>query len=128
MHAQPGDRNCRNEAIGGNHDGPVIVYLSRVSDAKSSPGSNWFKIYQNGLVRPDYWGTDDLNANCGKQDLKIPSDIAPGDYLLRTEVIALHVAGSAGGAQHYVTCFQLKITGNGTANPKGVSFPGAYSV
>ncbi|RPA73102.1 hypothetical protein BJ508DRAFT_419169 [Ascobolus immersus RN42] len=126
MHAQPGDRNCKNEAIGGNHDGPVIVYLSRVSDAKSSPGSNWFKIYQNGLVSKDYWGTDVINANCGKQDLKIPADIAPGDYLLRTEVIALHVAGSAGGAQHYVTCFQLKVTGNGTANPKGVSFPGAY--
>src|SRR5690606_34410032 len=60
-------------------------------------------------------------------NLRIPSDIAPGDYLLRTEVIALHVAGSPGGAQHYVSCFQLKVTGGGSANPSGVSFPGAYS-
>lgn len=103
MHAQPGDRNCRNEAIGGNHDGPVIVYMSKVGNALRDPGSSWFKIYENGLIRPDYWGTDALNANCGKQDLKIPADIVPGDYLLRAEVIALHVAGSPGGAQHYVT-------------------------
>jgi len=126
MHAQPGDRNCRNDAIGGNHDGPVIVYLSKVGNALRDPGSSWFKIFQKGLVRTDYWGTDDLNANCGKQDLKIPSDIVPGDYLLRAEVIALHVAGSAGGAQHYVTCFQIRVTGGGNALPAGVSFPGAY--
>ncbi|RPA72788.1 hypothetical protein BJ508DRAFT_67612 [Ascobolus immersus RN42] len=128
MHAQPGDRSCNNDAIGGNHDGPVIVYLQKVDNALTSSGAGqWFKIYQNGLVSKDYWGTDVLNANCGKQDLKIPADIAPGDYLLRTEVIALHVAGSPGGAQHYVSCFQLKVTGGGSANPSGVTFPGGYS-
>ncbi|RPA74002.1 hypothetical protein BJ508DRAFT_215774 [Ascobolus immersus RN42] len=128
MHAQNGDRSCTNEAIGGNHDGPVIVYLQKVSDAKTASGSGqWFKIYQNGLVSKDYWGTDVINANCGKQSLRIPADISAGDYLLRTEVIALHVAGSPGGAQHYVSCFQLKITGGGSANPSGVAFPGGYS-
>lgn len=126
MHQQPGQRECRNEAIGGNHDGPVIVYLSKVGDSKKDAGSSWFKIFENGLVRKDYWGTDALNANCGKQDVKIPSNIAPGDYLLRAEVIALHVAGSSGGAQHYVSCYQLTVTGGGSANPSGVSFPGAY--
>lgn len=78
MHQQSGDRSCSNEAIGGNHDGPVIVYLSKVGDATKDMGSSWFKIYQNGLVSKDYWGTDALNANCGKQTLTIPSDIAPG--------------------------------------------------
>jgi hypothetical protein len=34
----------------------------------------------------------------------IPEDIAPGDYLLRAEVIALHVASSSGGAQFYMSC------------------------
>lgn len=65
---------------GGNHDGPVIVYLAKVDDAKTAVGSsaNWFKIGQTGLVSKDYWGTDVLNANCGKLDVKIPSDIAPG--------------------------------------------------
>lgn len=36
---------------------------------------------------------------CGKRSFKVPSDLAPGNYLLRAEAIALHSAGSAGGAQ-----------------------------
>lgn len=28
MHQQPDDRSCANEAIGGNHYGPVIVYMA----------------------------------------------------------------------------------------------------
>jgi lytic cellulose monooxygenase (C1-hydroxylating) len=41
-----------NEAIGGNHDGPVIVYMAKVDDVTtSSPQSaGWFKIAQTGLV------------------------------------------------------------------------------
>ena len=57
----------------------------------------------------DNWGVKDLNACCGKMDVKIPSDIAPGDYLLRAEVIALHTAGQSGGAQLYMSCYQLTI-------------------
>jgi cellulase len=56
----------------------------------------------------------------------IPSDIASGDYLLRAEALALHTAGSSGGAQFYMTCYQLTISGSGTATPSGVLFPGAY--
>jgi len=26
---QPGDRSCSNEAIGGNHDGPAIIYMAK---------------------------------------------------------------------------------------------------
>jgi cellulase len=91
-----------NEAIGGNHDGPVIVYMAKVDDYKTTTPwtASWFKIGQTGLVSKDYWGTDVLNANCGKISFKVPSDIAPGNYLLRAEVIALHVAGSVGGAQY----------------------------
>jgi cellulase len=47
--------------------------------------------------------------------------------LLRAEAIALHAAGTAGGAQHYVTCYQLTVTGSGTLEPKGVTFPDAYT-
>lgn len=35
--------------------------------------------------------------------------------------------GSLGGAQFYVSCYQLRVTGGGSASPAGVSFPGAYS-
>lgn len=37
------------------------------------------------------------------------------------------IIGSAGGAQFYISCYQLRVTGGGSANPSGVSFPGAYS-
>jgi cellulase len=113
----------------------VIVYMSKVSDAASADGSSgWFKIFQDGWAKKsgggsgddDFWGVKDLNACCGKMNVKIPSDIAPGDYLLRAEVIALHTAGGAGGAQLYMTCYQLSVTGSGTATPPTVSFPGAY--
>lgn len=52
----------------------------------------------------DYWGVKDMNACCGKVDVPIPSDLVAGDYLLRAEVIALHTAGSSGGAQFYMSC------------------------
>jgi len=59
-------------------------------------------------------------------DLKIPAGLAPGDYLLRAEAIALHSAAGLNGAQFYVTCFQLTVAGSGSVTPSGVSLPGAY--
>ncbi|EHL03569.1 putative endo-beta-1,4-glucanase D [Glarea lozoyensis 74030] len=128
MHAQPGDRVCTKEAIGGNHFGPVMIYMSKVASAASDPGSgSWFKISEEGYnPSTKKWGTDSLNANCGKRTATIPSSLAPGDYLVRAEAIALHSASSAGGAQFYMTCYQVTVTGTGTANPAGVKFPGAY--
>lgn len=52
----------------------------------------------------DYWGTKDMNTCCGRVNMVIPADITAGDYLLRAEVVALHVAGSLGGAQLYMSC------------------------
>ncbi|KAF2177594.1 carbohydrate-binding module family 1 protein [Zopfia rhizophila CBS 207.26] len=135
MHQQPNDRSCSNEAIGGAHYGPVMVYMSKVSDAATADGSSsFFKIFQDTWAKAsstsqgsdDYWGTKDLNTNCGKMDVKIPANLVPGDYLLRAEVIALHSASSAGGAQFYITCYQITVTGGGSSSPAGVSFPGAY--
>jgi lytic cellulose monooxygenase (C1-hydroxylating) len=68
-----------------------------------------------------------MNDCCGKVDVKIPSDLAAGDYLLRAEVIALHTAGQANGAQFYMSCYQLTLTGDGSNNPATVKFPGAYT-
>ncbi|KAF3036317.1 Esterase/lipase/thioesterase [Didymella heteroderae] len=135
MH-QHNSRLCTEEGIGGAHWGPVLAYMSKVEDAATADGSSdFFKIYENTWKKApgsaqgdnDFWGTKDLNYNCGKLDFTIPEDIAPGDYLLRAEAIALHAASSSGGAQHYVTCYQLTVTGDGTATPAGVKFPEAYS-
>ncbi|KAK8025554.1 endo-beta-1 4-glucanase D [Apiospora arundinis] len=134
MHQQPGDRNCRNEAIGGAHYGPVNVYLSKVDDASRADGSAaWYKIFANAWAPAansggysagdnDQWGVKDLNACCGRMDVAIPPDTPAGDYLLRAEVIALHTAGQAGGAQFYISRGRQW---RGKAVPAGVRFPGA---
>lgn len=60
----------------------------------------------------------------------IPSTIAPGNYLIRHEIIALHLATSKGGAEFYPSCAQLRIGGNQKGAPAAselVSLPGAYS-
>jgi len=131
---QPGDRKCGGEAIGGAHWGPVQGYLSKVSDASKADGSTgWFKFFSNSWSKKgkvgddDNWGTRDLNTCCGKMDMKIPSDIAPGDYLLRAEALALHTAGQSGQAQFYVSCYQITVSGDGTATPATVKIPGSYS-
>nr|OQO18718.1 hypothetical protein B0A51_12392 [Rachicladosporium sp. CCFEE 5018] len=134
MHQQGGDRGCGSEAIGGAHYGPVHAYLSKVSDARTADGSSgFFKIFANtwapakaGAADNDYWGTKELNNCCGKMDVTIPSDIPAGDYLLRAEVIALHVASGLNGAQFYVSCYQITVSGGGSASPATVTFPGAY--
>jgi cellulase len=129
MHQQPNQRECTTEAIGGAHYGPVLVYMSAVSDATTADGSSsWFKVAEDGYdVATKTWGTMNLNTNCGKQTFTVPADIAPGNYLVRAEAIALHSAGSSGGAQMYMTCFQVNVSGTGSAVPEGVLFPGAYS-
>ncbi|KAJ3868267.1 glycosyl hydrolase family 61-domain-containing protein [Lentinula novae-zelandiae] len=131
MHQQPADRSCATQAIGGDHYGPINIYLAPVDDATTAdgPSASWFKISEIGLPsdNPDYWGTEVLNDNCGHYTFTIPSDIKPGNYLLRAEVIALHVASSVGGAQFYMSCYQINIGGTGTVSPSGVSIPGAYS-
>jgi len=129
MHQQPADRSCANEAIGGNHYGPVIIYMSKVSSATTDAGAGpWFKVAEDGYDVPTKtWGTQTLNSNCGHRSFTVPSDLAPGNYLIRAEVIALHVASSVGGAQFYMSCYQINVTGSGTKSPAGVAFPGAYS-
>jgi hypothetical protein len=59
---------------------------------------------------------------------KIPAGTPSGDYLFRVEHIGLHVAQSVGGAQFYISCGQITVTGGGSGTPGPlVAFPGAYS-
>ncbi|KAF1844536.1 lytic polysaccharide monooxygenase [Cucurbitaria berberidis CBS 394.84] len=125
MHAQPGDRKCSQPAIGGNHYGPVLIYMAKVADAKTATSGSFFKVAEDGYTGTTAsWGTEILNANCGKRAFTVPKSLASGDYLVRSEAIALHAG--AGNPQPYVTCFQVKVTGGGSATPSGVSFPGGY--
>ncbi|PAV17130.1 glycoside hydrolase family 61 [Pyrrhoderma noxium] len=117
------------DPVDSSHKGPVISYLARIPDATQSDvtGLEWFKIYEDGLdVSTNTWGVDRMIANKGKVTFTIPECIPAGQYLLRHEMIALHGASTYPGAQLYMECAQLEITGGGSTTPSGVSFPGAY--
>ena len=58
----------------------------------------------------------------------LPTQVAPGDYLIRNEIIALHLAETLGGAEFYPSCTQVRIGGSQTGTPnQTVLFPGAYN-
>jgi cellulase len=63
---------------------------------------------------------------------QIPSDINPGTYVLRTELLALHgntpsmQPTPVSGPEFYLHCFNVDVIGSGTATPEGVAFPGGY--
>jgi len=114
-----------------SHKGPTIAYLKKVTDALTDVGygDGWFKIQEDGLnVATQDWATTDLIANAGYQAITIPTCIEDGQYLLRAELIALHGASSSGGAQFYLECAQINVSGGtGAATPSTVALPGAYA-
>jgi len=60
---------------------------------------------------------------------KLPSTLASGGYLLRHEILGLHLANQAGGAEFYPSCIQIDVGGSQTGAPSPnelVRFPGAY--
>ncbi|KAL1957301.1 hypothetical protein VTO42DRAFT_6208 [Malbranchea cinnamomea] len=110
-----------------SHHGPVIDYLANCNGDCSSVDKTslkFFKISEAGLNdgsnAPGQWASDDLIANNNSWTVTIPKSIAPGNYVLRHEIIALHSAGNQNGAQNYPQCFNLEITSNGSDNPEGV--------
>lgn len=109
------------------HVGPIIVYMAKVDSALTTTltGLKWFKIFEDGLS-DGKWGVDRLYANKGKVDLIMPPCLENGDYLLRAEIIALHQGLNIGGAQLYMECAQVTVTGGGTVLPEGVAIPGIY--
>jgi hypothetical protein len=61
------------------------------------------------------WGTAVVEAKL-QWTSTIPASLAPGNYLIRHELLALHQAYTP---QWYPECAQLVITGSGTASPSG---------
>ncbi|KAJ7578599.1 glycoside hydrolase [Mycena floridula] len=127
------DQRTGEDAISGGHKGPVLVYVAKVPSGSTAAtfngqGAVWTKIYQSGLLNPttQQWATDVVNTNAGKHSVVLPASLPAGDYLIRAEIIALHVAQSYPGAQFYIGCAQATITSGGSANPPKISLPGAY--
>ncbi|CRK14704.1 hypothetical protein BN1708_011228 [Verticillium longisporum] len=74
------------------------------------------------------WAVDTMISNGGWYSFDLPTCVAPGDYLMRVELLALHGASVRGEAQFYFECAQIRVTGSGANTGSNfVSFPGAYS-
>ncbi|KAH6850774.1 glycosyl hydrolase family 61-domain-containing protein [Chaetomium sp. MPI-CAGE-AT-0009] len=124
----PSGPNDPDNPIAASHKGPISVYLAKVSNAASASanGQQWFKIAHRG-VNNGVWAVDEMISNNGWHYFDVPSCVAPGQYLMRVELLALHSASAPGGAQFYMECAQVEITGSGTNSGSNfVSFPGAY--
>ncbi|KAJ7763160.1 glycoside hydrolase family 61 protein [Mycena maculata] len=118
--------------------GPMLTYMTSCSSTDcttfNSSQAKWFKIAQVGRIPGDSDGTWFQN-NLYSQDgvpanVTLPANILPGAYLIRHEIIALHLATVLGGAEFYPSCSQILVTGSGTGAPTDdelVLLPGAYT-
>jgi cellulase len=109
LHATP---SCSNQADG----------TSEPQETVDKTKLKFFKIQESGFldVASDLWAANVLMNNNNSWLVKVPTDIAPGNYVLRHEIIALHAAGNVNGAQDYPFCFNLAIDSTGTASPDGI--------
>ncbi|KAL8364954.1 hypothetical protein RB595_003985 [Gaeumannomyces hyphopodioides] len=131
--------------------GPMTVWLSPCLDpdltgardcrdvdpADPADGARWFKIWEAGLL-PDHDG--DLQTGTWYQkafqrwdglgpalwEVRLPPRLRPGLYVVRHEIVSLHVAGRP---QFYPECAHLNVSGTGDDLPPREfwrPFPGAY--
>jgi len=137
-----------------SHFGPVQFYMAKVPEGADintwEPSGNvWFKassISAQGSPLgsgPETWPAYRMSllpssrkhclyANIDTEkstvSFTIPKATPSGKYLVRVESIALHQAQNVGGAQIYLSCAQVEVTGGGNGKPGPlVAFPGAYN-
>jgi cellulase len=112
------------------HPGPITHFLyGPVDDASQATGigAGWFKIDEQNQVGGK-WASEVMQAHNMTHEFKLPTGLASGEYLLRSEMLALHSSQTKEGAQFYIGCSQLKIKGTGSKGACGptISIPGAY--
>ncbi|KAI8851019.1 glycosyl hydrolase family 61-domain-containing protein [Chytridium lagenaria] len=127
-------RRRTDEVIAESHYGPCNVYLARAAGAGAAPpSSGWFKIQEGTWDPVNGWCTSKLISDKGRQAVRIPANLTPGNYFLRSELNTLHeadVLASAQperGAQFYIYCADIRVTGNGNLQPRQqdlVTIPG----
>lgn len=120
-----------------SHKGPMTTWMAPYEGDIAAVNVNklrFFKVSEGGLYPDMQWATEKMLAANGQWNATIPWDIRPGKYIIRHELLNLHFATEHSNAknwgivapQFYVSCYNVKISGNGTATPPGVTFPGAY--
>ncbi|GJC88554.1 endoglucanase-7 [Colletotrichum liriopes] len=111
-----------------------MTYLAdcggKCSNFDGSKGNVWVKIDQSGYDANEAipWASKRLPEQNSTYTIKLPSKIAPGEYILRHEILGLQRTNKDGNlAQFYPGCHQITVTGTGaTKLPEGIALPGAY--
>lgn len=136
--AAPGDKISATWSQWTHSQGPVLVWMYKCAGDFGScdgSGNGWFKIDQGGFhgdgttvfldtESPSGWDIAALVGDGKSWTSTFPAGLAPGNYLVRHELIALHQANNP---QFYPECAQVEITGSGTASPSAdqmVAIPG----
>jgi cellulase len=91
--------------------------MGLLPDEKTSVNDvDFFKIDEDGYHPKDNsWGTDALITNNNTRTVTIPSNIKPGMYVVRHEIIGLHFAWTenaekkTSGVQPYPTCLSMCV-------------------
>ncbi|KAF1824700.1 lytic polysaccharide monooxygenase, partial [Dissoconium aciculare CBS 342.82] len=110
-----------------HHPGPIVTYMARCPGSCADVSAHelkFFKIQEHALIPRNAvtiplgpWATEKLTEQSGRWALTIPSNIAPGEYVIRHEVIALHHAFVEGDAQHYPMCVNLRVSSTESVDP-----------
>ncbi|KAF3271916.1 hypothetical protein TWF970_010213 [Orbilia oligospora] len=119
------------------HEGPLLFYMAKAgfrqtAASMTGAGAVWVKINETKPVITNVPEELELYKwpyyNAAEVHIQIPPCLSTGDYLLRVEHIALHIAFEEGQHEFFGACAQLKVVngGNGVPGPY-TSFPGAYS-
>ena len=108
-----------------SHIGPIITYIANAGGDFSKVDKvnlPFVKIEELGLIhnstdkknKPEgYYAANKLIDAGSQWTITIPDYVAPGNYIVRHEIIALMGAVNLGKAQHYPQCINVKVTGNG---------------
>ncbi|KAF7965329.1 hypothetical protein HWV62_44474 [Athelia sp. TMB] len=108
------------------------VYLAKAPSTGAAgwtpTGKVWFKVFQISAVTDGGSTITFPTLNQPGYTFTLPKSLPSGDYLLRSEHIAIHSASYYGGAQFYLSCAQITVTGGGSGTPGPlVAFPGEYT-
>ncbi|MCJ1440873.1 MAG: hypothetical protein MMC23_001359 [Stictis urceolatum] len=109
------------------HPGPITHFLyGPVSNAQQATGvGSWFKINELDYTNGE-WANQVMEAQNMTYEFKLPAKLPSGDYLLRSEMEALHASQTIDQTQFYIGCAQLRITGSGSSCSPKIQLPGAY--
>ncbi|KAF8728398.1 hypothetical protein AX14_006699 [Amanita brunnescens Koide BX004] len=116
-----------------HNTGPIMTYLANCGSVPCSQynpmPAEWFLIDRQGQYPNGTWVQASIMTGA-LVTVTIPSNLAPGNYMVRHEIIALQLAVSVGGAEFYPSCSQIQVGGSQTGKPQQsdlVTFPGGYT-